>query len=120
MKTNNITKSELRGMIREWWYNTKKNRMTESRLRGMIREAVRQSLKEAENNGWVVEDDDAWEAYEFACDRMGKETVDNAIIRALSYKQLAECLAYIFRMYDFEEWNEYNSESEEPEYDEEY
>lgn len=93
----------------------RKYRITESRLRGMILEAVKQSLKEAENNGWVVEDDDAWEAYEFACDRMGKETVDNAIIRALSYKQLAECLAYIFRMYDFDEWHEFNGEDNEEE-----
>ena len=65
------------------------------------------SLNEAENGGWVVDDSEAQEAYNFAVDRMGKETVDTAIIRALSDKHLAEILAYIFRMYDFREWDEY-------------
>ena len=71
----------------------------------MIRESVKAAINEAENGGWVVETDEAEEAYEFACDRMGKETVDSAIVRSLGANQLAECLAYIFRMYDFEEWN---------------
>lgn len=74
-----------------------------------IRRIVRESLLEAENGGWLVDDSEAMEAYAFAEEKMGKEEIDTAIIRAMSTHQLAEILAYIFRMYDFREWDEYKS-----------
>lgn len=76
---------------------------------GMIRRIVRESLLEAENGGWVIDDSEAMEAYAFAEEKMGKETIDTAIIRAMSTHQLADILAYIFRVYDFREWDEYKS-----------
>lgn len=82
----------------------KRYRLTENKLRGMIREAVKSALNEGESGGWIVDSSEAEEAYEFAVEHMGKETVDSAIIRALSSDALADCLAYIFRMYDFTEW----------------
>ena len=69
-------------------------------------------LKEAENGGWVVDSTEARDAYELAVTEMGKDTIDSAIIRSLSDEQLAQCLAYIFRMYDFREWEEYQNSAE--------
>lgn len=40
-----------------------------------------------------------------AVEHMGKETIDAAIVRCLGDEQLAQCLAYVFRMYDFREWS---------------
>lgn len=78
-------------------------KLTEANLTNMIREAV----VEAVNGGWVVDDNEARDAYEFAANTLGKETIDSAIIRAMPDKTLAEILAYIFRMYDFREWESY-------------
>lgn len=64
-------------------------------------------IKEAESYGWVVEDYDAYDAYQFACDNFGKEYVDDQIIDTLSQEELASSLAYLFRMWNFEEWDEY-------------
>lgn len=80
--------------------------ITESKLRQMITEAV----MEATNGGWSVDDSEAEEAYNFAVDKLGKETIDTAIIRAMSNHVLAEILAYVFRMYDFREWEEYQAQ----------
>lgn len=88
----------------------KRIKLTEGDVQKMIRhavtESVRKMISEAENGGWVVETNEAMDAYELACDRLGKETVDDAIVRSLGTEQLAESLAYIFRMYDFREWGE--------------
>ena len=69
-------------------------------------------LKEAENGGWVVDATEARNAYELAAREMGKDTIDSAIIRSLTDEQLAQCLAYIFRMYDFREWEQYQNSVE--------
>lgn len=78
-------------------------RLTESELTNIIRNVV----NEAVDGGWEVDDMEAGEAYEFACNQLGKESVDEQIINCLSSTQLAECLAFIFRMNDFREWDEY-------------
>ena len=83
-------------------------RVNESQLKKIIAESVKRVLKEAVNGGWEVKDDEAFEAYDFACDAMGKETVDDAIVRCLGKEQLASCLAYVFRQYDFREWEDRN------------
>lgn len=83
-------------------------KITESKLRQMVAEAV----MEAVNGGWEVDDSEAMDAYNLAVNCLGKETIDDAIIRAMSSHTLAELLAYIFRQYDFREWEEYkNSQS---------
>lgn len=78
---------------------------------GNKRESVKASkaITAAENYGWVVEDWDAQEAYEFACEYLGKEYIDDSIIQAISNEELASCLAFIFRMNDFREWEAYKS-----------
>jgi len=83
-------------------------KLTESDLRRMVMETVKNTLNEAENHGWVVEDEDAQKAYNFACQQLGKETVDDAIIRCLGNERLAAILAYVFRMYDFREWENFS------------
>jgi hypothetical protein len=80
-------------------------KISESKLRQMISEAV----MEAVNGGWEVEDSEAEAAYNLAVEKLGKEVIDNAIIRAMPSHTLAELLAYIFRMYDFREWDEYKN-----------
>ena len=67
------------------------------------------NIKAAESYGWVVEDWDAQEAYEFACDYFGEEDLNAQIVRAISNEELAACLAFIFRMNEFSEWEEYKN-----------
>lgn len=76
-------------------------------------------IKAAENYGWVVDSGEAWEAYEFACEYMGKEYVDDAIVNAMSTDELAESLAFLFRNWDFREWDERNDSDDDDEYEEE-
>ena len=64
-------------------------------------------LNEAESYGWVVEDWQASEAYELVCDYFGEDYINKQIVDCMSNEELAECLAYIFRMNDFREWDEY-------------
>ena len=71
----------------------------------------------AESYGWVVEDSEAWEAYDFACEYFGEDNLNGQIIGCLSYDELAACLAYIFRMNDFREWEQYKNGEEEEEED---
>ena len=88
-------------------------RITESDLHRIIKESVKSvmaegknKLNEAENGGWVVEASEAQEAYNLAVQEMGEETINAAIVRSLGDETLAECLAYIFRQYDFREWSD--------------
>ena len=91
-------------------------KLTEKELRQMISESVKTQLNEAENYGWVVDESEVQEAYDMAVERFGKETIDDAIIKSMSDNELAESLAYIFRMYDFEEWYDRNQDYDEDEY----
>lgn len=77
----------------------------------------RKPVKAAESYGWVVEDWDAQEAYEFACDYFGEEDLNAQIVRAISNEELAACLAFIFRMNEFYEWEDYKNGSDEEDED---
>lgn len=77
---------------------------------------MKRRFNEAESYGWVVEDWEAREAYEFACDRIGKDYVDDQIVDCLSSEELAQCLVHLFRNWDFREWEERDNEDEEDEY----
>jgi len=79
-------------------------RLTEKDLHNIVKESVNRIIKEAENGGWVVDSSEAQEAYNLAVQEMGEETINNAIVRCLGDETLAQCLAYIFRQYDFREW----------------
>lgn len=73
----------------------------------------------AESYGWVVESWEAQEAYDMACEYFGKENLDDQIVTSLGNDELAECLAFIFRMNDFREWDERNGgDDDEKEWDE--
>ena len=91
-------------------------KLTEKELRQMISESVKTQLNEAENYGWVVDESEVQEAYDMAVERFGKETIDDAIIKSMSDNELAESLAYIFRMYDFEEWYDRKQDYDEDDY----
>jgi hypothetical protein len=84
--------------------NKKPIRLTEQDLKGIVENTVKKILKEAENGGWIVDSSEAQEAYNLAVQEMGEETINSAIIRVLSDETLAQCLAYIFRQYDFRQW----------------
>ena len=84
----------------------------------------RRPIKAAESYGWVVESWEANEAYEMACEYFGGDDaavaeVNSQIVGTLSSNELAECLAYLFRMWDFREWDERNEEDDE-DYEDDY
>lgn len=70
----------------------------EMKAQGMVQEAV--------DYGWEVTSSEAMDAYNMAADAMGEDVINKAIVQCLSTEQLADCLAYIFRNYDFREWDE--------------
>lgn len=77
----------------------------EKYLKNLISESVKRALKEAEDGGWVVENHEVNEAMEMAIQYFGEEYVNEAIVRTLTTDQIAESLAYLFRMWDFREWS---------------
>ena len=84
----------------------RRNKNTQEKyLKNLISESVKRALKEAENGGWVVENDEVNEAMEMAIQHFGEEYVNEAIVRTLTTDQIAESLAYLFRMWDFREWS---------------
>ena len=90
------------------------NGKTESIKKG----STKMKINEAESYGWVVEDYQAQEAYEFACDYFGEDELNSQIVSYISNEELASCLAYIFRMNDFREWDEYLEGNDEEDFDE--
>ena len=80
------------------------NKMTERRMP--------RRMTEGESYGWVVEPWEAWDAYDMACDSMGKDYVDDAIVHCMDTDELSECLAFLFRNWDFTEWDERESQNE--------
>jgi hypothetical protein len=69
----------------------------------------RRRLNCGESYGWIVDASEAQEAYDFACEAFGKDTVDSDIVGTLSSDELSDALAYLFRMWDFEEWEKYKN-----------
>lgn len=84
-----------------------------------IRSRKPAKLREADSYGWVVESYEAYEAYDMACEYLGKEYVDDQIVDTLSDDALASSLAFLFRMWDFREWDNRNEDSNDNEFDEE-
>lgn len=84
--------------------NKKLIRLTESDLQKIVKETAHRIIKEAESGGWVVDSSEAQDAYNLAVQEMGEETINSAIVRCLGDEALAQCLAYIFRQYDFRQW----------------
>lgn len=92
-----------------------KLKIKHNELRNLIRESVMEAIAEAESGGWVVDTNEAQEAYNLAAQTWGEEEINRQIVRAMGERALSECLAYIFRMNDFREWEEYKANKEMPE-----
>ena len=61
-----------------------------------------------------IEDlDDTWDKYERAKEIMGESELFNNLTSAAGYDELAEDLAFIFRQYDFREWDKYDNDTNE-------
>jgi len=82
----------------------KKIKLTEHDIHNIIRKSVNKILQEAEDGGWTVDATEAQDAYNLAVEEMGEDTINSAIVRCLGDETLAQCLAYIFRQYDFRQW----------------
>ena len=82
----------------------KRIRLTEGDIQKIVGQSVMRILREAENGGWVVDSSEAQEAYELAVREIGEDEINSAIVRCLGDEALAQCLAYIFRQYDFGRW----------------
>ena len=77
--------------------------------------ASRRPITAGESYGWVVDPWKAQEAYHFAVEYFGTDNLNQQIVEALSTDELSECLAFIFRMNDFQEWYDRNGEDEDDE-----
>ena len=86
-----------------------RNYRPSARRRMLNTNSNRRSLNCGESYGWVVDSREAQEAYDFACEVIGKEQVDSDIVGTLSYDDLSDALAFLFRMWDFEEWEKYKN-----------
>lgn len=114
-RNNMIDRGELGYVKGKGW-----RRANNESINHIVSESIRKALNEAEDGGWVVDSNEAREAYEFALENgFSKEELDSAIIEALSTDELAACLAYIFRMYDFRPWGD-RQDAMESEDDEDY
>lgn len=85
-------------------------KVDETKIKEIVAEALRKVVNEAESYGWVVEDNEAELAYNFAANELGNDELNEAIVRAMNYSTLAQILAYILRMYDLKGWEEYRNE----------
>lgn len=84
--------------------NKKLIKITESDIKSIVKNSVKRILSEAEDNGWIVDDDNAQEALEFLYQQIGEEEANAAIVRTLGDVMLAKSLAYIFRQYNLTDW----------------
>lgn len=72
----------------------------------------RRAIKSAESYGWVVDSSDANRALDMWIETVGEEYAYKDVVDTLSTDELAEAMAYIFRMNDFREWNGEDEEIE--------
>ncbi len=61
----------------------------------------------------LEEYDDAWDMYEHAKEVMGESELFNNLTQAAGHDELAEDLAFIFRMEDFRQWDKYDNNDDE-------
>lgn len=95
--------------------NTKKFKVSAST--GKV-QYTKKPVTAAESYGWVVESWEAQEAYEMAAEAWGREDINQQIVDCISDDELAACMAFIFRMSDFREWDERNNDEDDD--DDEY
>ena len=86
-------------------------KLTEQDLRNIVKESVKKVISEAESGGWVVESWEAEDAYNLFAQEVGNEEANAAIVRAMGDQALSEVLAYLFRQYDFREWEKFKKKN---------
>ena len=97
---------ELNSACNKRRFNSARKSMRTNANRQRCANASRRRLNCAEHYGWVVENGEASDAYDLACEYFGEEAINADIVKCLSVDQLADCLAYLFRQYGFTEWQE--------------
>lgn len=81
-------------------------KLNEHDLKKMVTSVLNESLR----YGLVIDSSEADEAYNFAMEALGKEELDDAIIRALPKDELSNILTYLFRMYELaNDWYDYKN-----------
>ena len=89
----------------EYLSNSRRNNMRKS-----IKS--RRAIKSAESYGWVVDSSDASRALDMWIEAVGEELAYKDVVDTLGSDELAEAMAYIFRMNDFREWDNKDDEIE--------
>lgn len=100
---------ELNSSCNKRRYNSARKPLRANSNRQRNVNASKRRLNCGESYGWTVPSNDAVKAYEFACDYFGKENLDDMIVSCLGNEKLSDCLAFIFRMEDFDEWIRYQN-----------
>ena len=80
--------------------------------RQITHKPLERRMREADSAGWVVNDSEARDAYEFACGYFDKDDLNQQIVDSLNSRELAASLAFLFRMNDFREWDNRNNPEE--------
>ena len=91
---------------------SRKIRLTEGDLKNIVKESVMRvlnkgtkAMNEATNGGWTVETNEVEEAYQMLAAILGEDAANAAIVRCLDEVSLSQCLAYLLRMYNVQEWS---------------
>ena len=66
----------------------------------------RNYLRSANSYGWEVDESEVDKALDLYVEIMGKERAFEDIVETMSSTELAESLAYLFRMNEIYEWDE--------------
>lgn len=84
-----------------------------------LRRVVRQVINEAIDGGWEVDESEVDDAYNLFAQELGNEEANAAIVGCMGDEELAKCLAFLFRQYDFRQWTEFQENRDDEEYDDE-
>jgi len=82
-----------------------------------LRRVVKQVINEAIDGGWEVNEWEVDDAYNLFVQELGNEEANAAIVGCMGNEELAKCLAFLFRQYDFRQWEEFQNERDNEEYD---
>lgn len=106
MFADGCTETQLNDFI---WFDSGDTLIEAGYRKSEDEENVEASKKNSNNKvageslGWVVESDEAWDKWELWKQQVGGEEAGDDLARALGNNELADNLAYIFRMNDFQE-----------------
>lgn len=88
-------------------------KLNESILNRIINGSIKRVLNEGESYGWVVDESEVDEAYNLALESgITEEQLNSEIVGCMSKEQKAQCLAFLFRCWDFREWPKYQEQKQ--------